>query len=201
MREMIDITSDTKLIRVLCEQRFLSSMAFSAYKVVHVACLAGYSKSNDSPKVLTWWKMKVVNLGQCLTVVSAKPTLALVLPQSLLDQCIFQVNWNKPVILRNETTNESVWRLFQNFLWNISVVFTKLDWKLEMLEKSSVHCSLAGVCTVILYLWKAFENTQPGVALLNHSSNSEIGFRDCLGLLCRALRLAKTLNQSYVNYC
>ena len=36
--------------------------------------------------------MKVVNLGQCLTVVSAKPTLALVLPQSLLDQCIFQVN-------------------------------------------------------------------------------------------------------------
>ena len=50
---MIDITSDTKLIGVLCEQRFLSSMAFSAYKVVHVACLAGYSKSNDPPKVLT----------------------------------------------------------------------------------------------------------------------------------------------------
>ena len=48
---MIDITSDTKLIRVLCEQRFLSSMAFSAYEVVRVACLAGYSKSNDPPKV------------------------------------------------------------------------------------------------------------------------------------------------------
>ena len=51
MREMIDITSDTKLIRVLCEQRFLSSMAFSAYEVVRVPCLAGYSKSNDPPKV------------------------------------------------------------------------------------------------------------------------------------------------------
>ena len=51
MREMIDITSDTKLIRVLCEKRFLSSMAFSAYEVVRVACLAGYSKSNDPPKV------------------------------------------------------------------------------------------------------------------------------------------------------
>ena len=48
---MIDITSDTKLIRVLCEQRFLSSMAFSAYEVVRVPCLAGYSKSIDPPKV------------------------------------------------------------------------------------------------------------------------------------------------------
>lgn len=105
----------------------------------------------------------------CLTAVSAKPTLALVLPLSLLDQCIFQVNWNKPVILRNETTNESVWGLFQNFLWNISVVFTKLDWKLEMLEKSSVQFSLARVCHVILFLWKAFDNTQPRIKLLNHS--------------------------------
>ena len=32
----------------------------------------------------------VLDRGQCF--VSAKPTLALVLPQSLLDQCIFQVN-------------------------------------------------------------------------------------------------------------
>ena len=47
---MIDITSDTKLIRVPCEQRFLSGMAFSVYEVVRVACLAVYSKSNDPPK-------------------------------------------------------------------------------------------------------------------------------------------------------
>ena len=109
-----------------------------------------------------FWPLIVINLAlmyfldfSCLTVVSARPTLALVLPQSLLDQCIFQVNWNKPVILRNETTNESVWRLFQNSFRNMSVVFTKLDWKLEVLEKSSVQCSLARVCSVILFLWKA----------------------------------------------
>ena len=48
---MIEITSDTKLIRVPYEQRFLSGMAFSVYEVVRVACLAVYSKYHDPPKV------------------------------------------------------------------------------------------------------------------------------------------------------
>ena len=56
---MVDITRDTKLIRVPCEQRFLSCMAFSVYEVVRVVCLAVYSKSNDPPKDAT---SKVISL-------------------------------------------------------------------------------------------------------------------------------------------
>ena len=45
------MTGNTKLIRVPCEQGFVSCMhGFSVYEVVRVACLAGYSKSNDPPK-------------------------------------------------------------------------------------------------------------------------------------------------------